>query len=211
MKRVALILAAAGLFLVSPARADITLGLQGAVAIPTGGAYSSGIGGSLAAGWSWNPRFALELCAGLWPVPATASTGGLGEGSLGVFPVEVSFRVRWPLGPKLRVSGDAGLGYAFYCYSLDEEIVAAWKAVGFEISEAVKDAPAAHIGCGLEYVLSKNWAVTLGLRYHVLRTRGTWSISDDISGETQSGKIKNLNFDAFSLSLGIRIGLFVAE
>jgi opacity protein-like surface antigen len=208
MKRVALILLTAGLFLVLPARADIYLSLQGVAAIPTGGLYSSRPGGILSVGWSWNPRFALELGAGFWRTPVKASTGSLSAGSLSVFPVEFSFRARWPLGPKLQLGGEAGLGYTFYGFSLDEAIAAAWKAVGFTISETVKDAPATHLGLGLEYALSERWSVTFGVRYHILRTRGTWSIVDDISGETQSGKIKKLNLDALSLSLGIKITLF---
>lgn len=211
MKRLGLVLLAAGLLSASPALADVYLGFQGTASIPTGENYKARTGGILTAGWSWNPRFALELGLGYWPVPVTASSSGLSRGTLSMFPVEFAFRARWPVGTKFQLSGEAGLGNAFTAFSLDAETVAAWEALGFEIDELVKDDPSAHLGIGLEYALSERWSVTLGARYHILRTRGTWTITDTISGETASGNIKKLNFDAFTLSLGVKFALFISE
>lgn len=211
MKRLSLILLAAGLLSASPAMADIYLGFQGAASLPTGESAKAGIGGIMTAGWSWNPRFALELGLGCWPVPVTASEAGLSKGRLRVFPVDIAFRARWPLGPKLHLSGEAGLGNAFYDFSLDEETVAGWEAVGFKIEESLKNEPSAHLGVGLEYALSDRWSAVFGVRYYLLRTRGNWTITDTVSGETASGMIKKLSFDAFTLSLGVKFAISISK
>lgn len=211
MKRLGGLLIIAGCLLAAPARADVYLGMQGTFSLPMGTDYAAGPGGILSAGWAWNPRFALELGLGYWPVPVAASSDGLSPGTLTMLPVEFTFRARWPIGPKLHLSGEAGLGNAFTAFTLDAETVAAWEALGFEIDELVKDDPSAHLGIGLEYALSERWAVTLGARYHILRTRGAWTITDTISGETASGNIKKLNFDAFTLSLGVKFAFAVSN
>ena len=208
MKNRPILFLAAVLSLAAAARADIYIRPNGTYAFPTGHPYSSRAGAGISAGWDWNSRFALELGLRFWSVPVTASTGGLSRGILRVLPLECAVRYRRPLGSNLHLYGEAGAAYAFHSFSLDEGIQAAWKELGFSIDESAKNGPAAHLGIGFEYALSPKTAVDLGIRWHLLRTKGEWSFTDDASGMSQDGTIEKLNFDALTLSLGVKIAIF---
>ncbi|MCX6565698.1 MAG: outer membrane beta-barrel protein [Candidatus Aminicenantes bacterium] len=211
MKRHPILILAAVLSLAAAARADIYLVPAGTYAFPMDQPYSSRFGAGVSAGWAWNSRFALELGLRFWPVPVSGSIDGLSLGTLHVLPLELTFRGRWALGSNLLFYGEAGAGYAFHSFALDEGLQADWDALGFSINESVKKGPAAHLGVGLEYALSPKMAVDFGIRYHLLRTKGEWSITDDLSGLTQTGTLEKLNFDALTLSLGLKISLFGSD
>ena len=211
MKRHLILLVAGMLSLAAAARADIYLILAGTYAFPVDQLYSSRPGFAASAGWAWNSHFALELGFRFWRVPVAGSTDGLSLGTLRVLPLEITFRSRWSLGSNFRLCGEAGAGYAFHSFSLDGGLQAGWKALGFSIDESAKNRPAAHLGVGLEYTLTPKMAVDFGIRYHLLRTRGGWSIIDDSSGVTQTGTLEKLNFDALTFSLGFKIVLFGPE
>jgi len=193
------------------AAADIYLRPDAAYAFPTGKPYASRAGVGLAAGWSWNPRFALELGFRFWPVPVSGTADGLSRGVLHVLPAELSLHARLPLGSKLHLRGEAGAGWAFHSFALDPDVFDSWNALGFSLDESAKDGPAVHVGASLEYTLTPKMAVDFGIRWHLLRTTGTWSIVDDDSAITQTGTVANLNFDAVTLSLGLKIALFLPE
>jgi opacity protein-like surface antigen len=155
------------------------------------------------------PSFSLELSIRNWTVPVTGSNQGLSEGKLSALPIELSGRLHLPLGTSFNVYGDVGFGFAFQSFKLNEALSTDWEAVGFLIEESVANGLAAHVGLGLEFALSPTIALDFGARYHYLRSQGTWTITDIAGGEAQTGKIADLDFDAFTFSLGIRISLFV--
>lgn len=208
MKNRLIVLSAIVLSLAAAARADIYLGGEGTYAFPADQPYSSRFGAGISAGWAWNSTFALELGLRYWPVPVAGAIDGLSPGTLRVLPLEIALRGRWPLGSCLRLGGEAGAGYAFYSFSLDESLQTGWEALGFSINESVKNGPVAHLGVGLEYALSPKMAIDIGIRYHLLRTKGEWSITDDASGATQAGTVEKLNFNAVILSVGLKIAIF---
>ncbi len=211
MKNRLILLFAVVLSLAAAARADIYLGGEGTYAFPVYQPYSSRLGAGISTGWAWNSTFALELGLRYWPVPVAGSTDGLSPGTTRVLPLQIGFRGRWLLGSYLRLWGEAGAGYAFYSFSLDESLQAGWEALGFSINESVKNGPAAHLGVGFEYALSPKMAIDIGIRYHLLRTKAEWSITDDASGATRAGTVEKLNFNAVALSLGLKIVIFDLE
>jgi opacity protein-like surface antigen len=211
MKHHPILLVAAVLSLAATARADIYLNLDGTYALRTNQPYASRPGIGIAAGWAWNSRFALELGLRYWSSPVDGTIDGLSSGTVHVLPLELAFRSRWPLGSNLLLCGEAGAGYAFHSFSIKESLQAGWKALGFSVKESVKNGLAAHLGVGLEYALSPKMTIDMGIRWHLLRTKGEWSITDDESGVAQAGTVKKLSFDALTFSLGLKIVLFRLE
>jgi len=188
-------------------RADIYVRGQGIFVLPMDTPYSSGIGFGIAAGWELNPQFALELGASRWSLPSAGMADGLSLGKIAALPIELSLRARLPLGAKLNLLGDAGLGYAFHSFTIDEDLAQSWTEVGFVIEESAKSGLAAHLGAGLELVLSPGMSVDISARYYLLRSSGEWSITDAYSGESASGTLESLNLDSLTFSLGLKIGL----
>jgi len=172
--------------------------------------YSSNIGFGLAAGWELNPQLSLELGANRWALSSAGIVDGLSLGKIASLPIELSLRARLPLGAKLNLLGDVGVGYAFHSFTIDESLAQSWKTVGFVIEESAKGGLAAHLGTGLEIVLSPRMSVDITARYYLMRTSGEWSITDDYSGESASGTLESLNFDALTFSVGLKIGLTAA-
>ncbi len=125
MKRLGGLLIISGCLLAAPA-GPMSISACRDVLPPMGTDYAAGPGGILSAGWAWNPRFALELGLGYWPVPVAASSDGLSPGTLSGFRSSLLYG---PAGRSVRASfsGEAGLGNAFTAFTLDAETVAAWK------------------------------------------------------------------------------------
>jgi opacity protein-like surface antigen len=198
----AAVLAAAG-----PVRADLYARLQGLYALPTGASYSGGAGFCLAAGLDLDPRFSLELGLRNWTLSSTGSVEGLSLGRLHLWPVEIALRAGFPLGEKLRLFGEAGVGYVINAFALDGDLADDWASVGFEIVETAQNGLAARLGTGLEIVLSPTMTFDIAASYSLLRTSGEWTITDVHSGEAASGTLESLTFDSFTLSLGLKIAL----
>ncbi len=200
------ILAAAG-----TVQADVYARLQGLFALPTGASYSGGAGLGLAAGWNLDSRFALELGFRNWAVASEGSIEGLSLGRLCVLPVEVAFQARFPLGSRLHLFGQFGLGYAFHSFKLDENYLEDWNELGFEIEENAENGISARLGAGLELTLTPKMSLDFTAGYNLLGSKGVWSITDTASGETASGDPADLSFDALTFSLGLKIALFSPE
>jgi len=208
MKRLPMVLLFAGLSLAAAARAEVTLDAGGIYALRTNPPHASRPGAAIAAGWTWNSRFALELGVRTFRFPVDASPGGLSAGTISALPIELAFRARFPLGPGLTLSGAAGAGLTFYSFTPDEAVLAAWKDLGFTLEESVKDRPTAHLGAGLEYTLSPTLALDVGLRWNLFRTAGEWSITDDATATRQAGTVESLRFDTLAIFLGLKVTLF---
>jgi len=207
MKRTLLVLLWALASLAATAEAQIYFSLNGGYALSTNKLNGGGIGFGGTVGLELTPSFSLELAVRNWSVPVTGSNQGLSEGKYSALPIELSGRLRLPVGTRFTLSGEVGAGFALQSFRLDETLAADWASVGFLIEESVENSLAVHIGLGLEFALSPTIALDFGARYHYLRSQGTWTITDIAGGESQTGQIADLDFGAITFSLGIRISL----
>jgi opacity protein-like surface antigen len=207
MKRTLLVLFLALASLTATAEAQFYFGLNGSYALSTNKLNGGGLGFGGTVGWALTPAFALELSVRNWSVPVTGSNQGLSEGKFSALPIELSGRLRLPIGTSFTLYGDVGAGFSLQSFKLDEALATDWEAVGFLIEESVDNGLAAHVGLGLEFALSPTIALDFGARYHYLRSQGTWTITDIAGGESQTGQIADLDFGAITFSLGIRISL----
>jgi opacity protein-like surface antigen len=208
MKRALLVLVLALASISATAEAQIYFGLNGGYALSTNKLNGVGLGFGGSVGLELTPSISLELSVRNWAVPVTGSNQSLSKGKYSALPIELSGRLRIPLGTSFSLFADVGAGFAFQSFRLDETLAADWESVGFLIEESVDNGLAVHFGLGLELALSPTIALDFGARYHYLRSQGTWTITDIAGGESQTGQIADLDFDAFTFSLGIRISLF---
>jgi opacity protein-like surface antigen len=207
MKRTLLVLLLALASPAATAEAKFYFSLNGGYALSTNKLNGGGLGFGGTVGWELTPAFSLELSVRNWSVPVTGSNQGLSKGKFSALPIELSGRLRLPVGTSFTLFGDVGAGFSLQSFKLDEALAKDWAAVGFLIEESVDNVLAAHVGLGLEFALSPTIALDFGARYHYLRSQGAWTITNIAGGESQSGKIADLDFGAFTFSLGVRISL----
>lgn len=208
MKRILSVVGLALIMTTGAAQAKIYLSAQGSYALPTNKLFGGGLGFGAAVGYELTPAYSLELSIRNWALSSEGSADGLSLGKASVLPVELSFRARFPLRPGVTLYGDAGAGYAFSSFSLDEDLAADWAAVGFTLDENTDNGLTAHLGFGVEIALTPTVDIDIAARYHLFQTRGVWTITDDASGEAQTGTIEGLNLGAITLSLGFKISIF---
>jgi opacity protein-like surface antigen len=206
MKKLPAAAAAFLLVLAVNAPAKVRLSLYGGYAATPEASSGEGAVVGAGLGFSLSSILSLDLTAGRWVVPVRPSANGLSRGRLTELPISLELRARFPLGRGgWAVYGAGGLGYALHSFALDSDFAAGWKDVGFEIEERVDHGLAAQVGAGLEIGLGPAVDLDLGVRYTILRTKGSWAMADLRTGENSGGPLDSLNFDALAVQAGFRV------
>jgi hypothetical protein len=206
-RRIAAALAALLIF-VPAAAAGLRLGVKGGYALgldaSRSGAFAFGIDVELDIASNLRLSLGFQRSEGAM----AASARGLSAGNLAVIPIEAGLELRFPFGrlPLTAVAGLSG-GFGLASFAYDATAASAWDAVGFTVAETVRGALCAGAMVGLEYALTPTSSLLLEARYRLMRSTGTWSMTDRRGGLSTSGTIDALNFDTLTLGLAVRIGL----
>lgn len=205
MKKITITALALLLGLAGAAQAGIHFALFGGYGTtPGAGAGNAGLFGGTV-GFSLSGNWSLGITAARWQLPTSGKIDSLSRGKITEMPFELELRGRFPLGKgKTAVYAAAGAGYAMHTYAMDSAVSSGWRTAGLEVDENVDPGPAAHIGLGIEFPLGPNAAFDIGARYSLMRTKGTWSMSDTAGGESVGGTLDGLEFDMLAIVAGIR-------
>jgi outer membrane protein W len=182
---------------------------RASLGICAGYATSSEYGGGAAYGGVFNIKItkniAFELCGFTFPGTAKGESGGLSKGTLTIIPIQLSVQGCLNVGERLVPYISAGGGYYMNKHRIDSQIASNWKSLGFNISEKVENKISLHFGAGMDVILSSALGLNADLRYCLLNTRGSWVLTDEISGTSVSGQIGNINLNSLVLSISIKI------
>lgn len=139
-------------------------------------------------------KFGLSLELLKFGAPVEAEPKGFSKGELNIIPVQLSLQWYYPLNDKISPYIFVGLGYYITSFTID-------KGYSSFLEEDIKNAFGFHFGVGMDYIISNHLAFTSDARFSVVKTEGTWTIR----AETPvSGKINDVNLNAFQFGIGIR-------
>lgn len=138
--------------------------------------------------------FSLELSVPYIKAEAEGISPGLSEGDLSVIPVQMSIQKRFFLYEKTFVYVSGGIGYYFNSFSVGD--------TSMSREETVESTLGFHAGAGVEYLVKKNLALKLDIKYCFVSTSGSWSYVDPVLGP-QSGQIDDIKLNALHVGMGI--------
>jgi outer membrane protein W len=166
--------------------------------------YSRGLqyGGNLCLGVIKN--ISIELGGLRFQSNVEGDPEGLSKGKLSMMPIELSLQARFPISgrfvPYLLGGGD----YYLNRFALDKEIIDAWSALGFDMEEKMDNFIGYHIGAGIDLFFTENIALNFDCRYCIAKTKGSWILTDQISGAQASGSLENLNLNSLMFGGGLK-------
>jgi outer membrane protein W len=126
---------------------------------------------------------------------------GLNQGKLTMIPLQLSLHYAFKLGDRFCPYLSGGLGYYLNDFSLEGE--SQWQELGFDIDDQVDSVIGFHFGLGLDYFFKPNLAANVDIKYCIVSLAGTYSITDTITGISNSGDIDG-DLSPFIVEAGVR-------
>ncbi len=173
-------------------------------ALPSESNFDKGInyGGTL--GFGITRHLALELRVPYYKSNVTGTIGGLSTGQFQAISFTLSVQARYPIKnliiPYLVGGGD----YHLNKFTLDNEIVNSWNAMGFDIEESVEHSFGFHFGCGADFFIMRSLALNLDVRYYTASMRGDWRLADTISQIESTGPIDNIKLNSIQAAISVK-------
>lgn len=180
------------------------LGIESGYSMPQEDYYSDEVyfGGNFCLGISKN--FSIELSGLRVLYDVEGSAGGLSNGELSVIPIQLSVQARFPVTSRFVPYIFGGGGYYINSFTLDEEIINTWDALGFDVEETIENSFGYHVGAGLDFFISGNIGINVNLKYCLVETKGSWSLTDQIGGTVVSGDLENLSLNSIMVGAGLK-------
>jgi hypothetical protein len=172
------------------------VGFLAGYAMPALNNFSSGVkyGGNISLGITKN--ITIEIKGLSFQSDVEGDPVSLSKGKLSVMPIQLSIQARFPIAGRLHPYLLGGGGYYLNRFNLDQEIIDAWDALGFNLEEKVENAIGYHLGAGI--------ALNADARYCIAKIKGSWTLTDQIIGTETSGVIENLNLDSLIFGGGLK-------
>ena len=180
------------------------IGLLAGYAMPLEDNYSNGLqyGGNFCLGITKN--ISVELSGIRFQSDVEGDPEALSKGKLSVIPIQLSIQARFPISSRFVPYLLGGGGYYLNRFNLDKEITDVWDALGFDIEEKVENAIGYHFGAGIDLFFTKNIALNADFRYCIAKIKGTWNLTDQISGTETSGDLEDLNLNTLMFGGGLK-------
>ena len=180
------------------------VGFLAGYAMPAENNYSSGLkyGGNICLGITKN--VSIELKGLSFQSDVEGNPEALSKGKLSIIPIQLSIQARFPISWRFLPYLLGGGGYYLNRFNLDEEIIDAWDALGFDIEEKVENAIGYHFGAGIDLFITKNIALNADIRYFIAKIKGSWTLTDQIIGTENSGSLEDLNLNSLIFGGGLK-------
>jgi len=180
------------------------IGIGAGYSMPQENNYSDEIyyGGNFCLGISKNLSIELSGLRVLYNVEGSAE--GLSNGDLSVIPIQLSIQLRFPVTHRFVPYILGGGGYYLNSFTLDEEIINTWDALGFDVEERIENSIGYHVGAGLDFFITGNIVINADFRYCFVKTKGSWSLTDQIGGTVISGDLEDLSLNSIMFGAGLK-------
>ncbi len=120
-------------------------------------------------------------------------------GSYTLSPIQIGFEYILPVNEHIHPYILFSTGLLYPSVRVNEKIKDAWHALGIRIEEELKRASGGFIGVGIDQRLSKQFFLTLDVRYLFGGpSRGTWSMTDKRTGISVRGIIPQVSVPRIS-------------
>jgi len=180
-----------------PAGEPLKYGIGGTLgsSFPSRREYRSGLDFSGFFSYGFSEKITGELAVRFFSSGVDGDPQGLSQGSLSVFPFQLSVQYRIPIDNQTAAYLAGGMGYYLNDFSVAD--------TSFDRVEKVKNALGFHLGGGIEYFFKGNLAVKVDLKYCLIEASGSWSYNDPVTGPV-SGTIENINLNTVLIGIGIK-------
>jgi opacity protein-like surface antigen len=162
-------------------------------------------GGTL--GFGVTRHLAVELRVPYYQSNVTGSTGGLSAGQFQTLSFALSVQARYPIKNRIIPYVVAGGDYHLNKFTLDNDIVNSWNAMGFNIEESVDHTFGFHFGGGIDLFISRSLALNFDVRYSTASLKGDWRLADTISQVETTGPIENIKLNFIQAEIGVKFFL----
>jgi len=149
-------------------------------------------------------NISIELSGLAFQTDGQGDPEALSKGRLSIIPIQISLQARYPISARFVPYLLGGGGYYLFRFNLDKDISDALDALGFDIKEKVKNAPGYHFGGGIDFFFTRKIALNFDVKYYAIKTKGSWALTDQISGTVTSGDLENLKFNSLLLAAGLK-------
>jgi outer membrane autotransporter protein len=176
------------------------LGLEAGYVIPSEDNFSKSKALGVSFFYSFSNQFRVELKGTVFPNKIGNDPEGISAGTLNVIPLQLSLQYRLRINPRFIPYVGAGVGYYLNQFSLEGKDQ--WRTLGYIITEEYDSVFGYHFGAGIDYVIKPNMAVNIDVRYSIASFKGSYSITEVVSGISQGGNIeRDLNHIIFGAGI----------
>jgi len=188
-------------------RLKFCIGVVIGYAMPSDNNYSAALkyGGDFLLGITKN--IAIELSGLSFRSEVKENPEALSKGILTITPIGLSIQGRFPINSRFVPYIAAGGAYYLNAFTIDKNIITSWNSLGFEIKEGVEKDIGFNLGAGIDFFVKGNMALNLDIKYLINKTKGNWSIIDQISNTKVSRDLDSLNINSLVIGLGLKFFL----
>jgi len=166
--------------------------------------YDNGFGFSALVNFNLSKLFVLQIQGGMQMAETLNDPLGFDQGSLSLYPIQISFFLRVPIMKKMRFRIGGGGGYVFSNFKLDNE--GNWDQLGFSLTQKLKAGLLYHAAAAFDFQVSDKMTLFAEGRYCTGQFDGEYEIRDRISNEIANGGWKE-DLKYISLTVGLSISL----
>jgi outer membrane protein W len=149
-------------------------------------------------------NFAIELEGLIGEGKSAGDPSRLSKGKLSITTLLIALQGRLFADRNLVPFLKAGGGYSSNKFSLDSAISSPWNQMGFSVDEKIKNSWVYFVGAGVDFFLGKNFVLNGDLRYSICKAKGSWTIKDQISNQSVTQDLNDINLNSFGIGLGLR-------
>jgi len=176
------------------------LGLDAGYVMPSGNNFSKSMALGVNLFYSLSNQFRVELKATVFAGKVENDPEGISAGTLAVIPLQLSIQYRLRISPRFIPYVGAGVGYYLNQFSLEGKNN--WEALGYKVTENYESVIGYHFGTGIDYFIKSKMVVNIDVRYAVASFKGSYSITELVSGISRGGYIKrDLNYLSFGTGI----------
>jgi opacity protein-like surface antigen len=179
-------------------------GVSAGYSMPQEDIYSEGINYGANFSLGIVKYLSIEVSGLRFQSDVEGSVDGFSKGKLTVMPVQMSIQARFPVTPRFIPYIQGGGGYYLNSFALDGEIIDTWDALGFDVEERINNSIGYHFGAGLDFFITGKIAINADFKYCMVKSKGSWSLTDQISGIITSGDLENLNLNTMMFGAGLK-------
>jgi opacity protein-like surface antigen len=180
------------------------IGVSAGYSMPQEDIYSEGINYGANFSFGIVKYLSIEVSGLRFQSDVEGSVAGFSKGKLTVMPVQLSIQARLPVTPRFIPYIQGGGGYYLNSFALDGEIIDTWDALGFDVEEKIESSIGYHFGAGIDFFLTGKIAISADFKYCMVKSKGSWSLTDQISGTVTSGDLENLSLDTMMFGVGLK-------
>ena len=186
------------------AGAKSSIGIRAGYAMLSEEKYGSGLEYGVNLSFGLSKNIGIEISGLRFQSDVEEDPEALSKGKLSSIPVQLSIQGRFPINDQIVPYVLGGAGYYLNSFTIDDEISADWDSVGVDIEEKMDSAIGFHFGAGVDFFFQENIALNADFRYCIAKTKGSWTMTEQVGGVETSGELEDLSLNSIMFGVGLK-------